>query len=52
MPARYFVEVSRDVFVRGGGWPATWHVPVVLAVLSFVFLFKGWMSLRKMQIDA
>jgi len=52
VPARYFVEVSRDVFVRGGGWPATWHVPVVLAILSFAFLFKGWMSLRKMQIDA
>ena len=52
VPARYFVEVSRDVFVRGGGWPATWHVPVVLAVLSIAFLFKGWMSLRKMQIDA
>ena len=52
VPARYFVEVSRDVFVRGGGWSATWHVPVVLAVLSFAFLFKGWMSLRKMQIDA
>jgi ABC-2 type transport system permease protein len=52
VPARYFVEVSRDVFVRGGGWPATWHVPVVLAVLSLLFLFKGWWSLRKMQIDA
>lgn len=52
VPARYFVEVSRDVFVRGGGWQATWHVPVVLAILSFAFLFKGWMSLRKMQIDA
>jgi ABC-2 type transport system permease protein len=52
VPARYFVEVSRDVFVRGGGWPATWHVPVVLAVLSLVFFLKGWMSLRKMQIEA
>ncbi len=52
VPARYFVEVSRDVFVRGGGWPATWHVPVVLAVLSLVFFLKGWISLRKMQIEA
>jgi len=52
VPARYFIEVSRDVFVRGGGWSATWHVPVLLAVLSLVFLFKGWMSLRKMQIEA
>jgi hypothetical protein len=25
---------------------------VFLAALSLVFLFKGWMSLRKMQIDA
>ena len=52
VPARYFVEVSRDVFVRGGGWAATWHVPLVLAALSAVFLFRAWMSLRKMQIDA
>lgn len=52
VPARYFVEVTRDAFVRGGGWPATWHAPIVLAVLSLLFLFKGWMSLRKMQIDA
>ncbi|HKS08771.1 MAG TPA: ABC transporter permease [Pyrinomonadaceae bacterium] len=52
VPARYFVEVSRDVFVRGGGWSATWHVPVVLAVLSGLFLLRAWMSLRKMQIEA
>lgn len=52
VPARYFVEVSRDVFVRGGGWAATWHVPLVLAALSTVFLFRAWVSLRKMQIDA
>ncbi|HEU4510039.1 MAG TPA: ABC transporter permease [Pyrinomonadaceae bacterium] len=52
VPARYFVEVSRDVFVRGGGWSATWHVPVLLAVLSAVFLFRAWMSLRRMQIEA
>jgi ABC-2 type transport system permease protein len=52
VPARYFVEVSRDVFVRGGGWSATWHVPVFLTVLSALFFFKAWMSLRKMQIEA
>ena len=52
VPARYFVEVSRDVFVRGGGWSATWHVPVFLTVLSAVFLLRAWFSLRKMQIEA
>lgn len=52
VPARYFIEVSRDVFVRGGGWEATWHVPVVLAVLSVLFMARAWFSLRKMQIEA
>ena len=52
VPARYFIEVSRDVFVRGGGWSATWHVPLVLAILSAVFIGRAWMSLRKMQIEA
>jgi ABC-2 type transport system permease protein len=52
VPARYFVEVSRDVFVRGGGWSATWHVPVALALLSTVFFVKAWVSLRKMQVEA
>lgn len=50
VPARYFVEVCRDVFVRGGGWAATWHVPLALALLSTVFFVKAWVSLRKMQI--
>jgi len=52
VPARYFVEVCRDVFVRSGGWSATWHVPVALALLSTAFFVKAWMSLRKMQVDA
>lgn len=52
VPARYFVEVCRDVFVRGGGWSATWHVPVALALLSSVFFVKAWWSLRKMQVQA
>jgi ABC-2 type transport system permease protein len=51
VPARYFVEVCRDVFVRSGGWAATWHVPVALGILSTVFFVKAWVSLRKMQIE-
>lgn len=50
VPARHYVEVARDAFVRGGGWPATWHVPVVLALLSAFFFVRAWMSMREMQI--
>lgn len=52
VPARYFVEMSRDAFVRGGGWPAVWHVPVVLAVLSAIFFLRTWVVMRKMQVEA
>jgi ABC-2 type transport system permease protein len=52
IPARYFVEIARDAFVRGGGWPAVWHVPVVLALLSAFFFFRAWTAMRKMQVEA
>ena len=52
VPARYFVEMCRDAFVRGGGWPAIWHVPVILAALSACFLLRTWCFMRKMQVEA
>lgn len=52
VPARYFVEMARDAFVRGGGWTAVWHVPVVLAVLSAIFFLRTWAVMRKMQVEA
>lgn len=51
VPARYFVEIARDAFTRGGGWAAVWHVPVVLGVLSAFFFFRAWAVMRKMQIE-
>ncbi|HEY7545056.1 MAG TPA: ABC transporter permease, partial [Blastocatellia bacterium] len=30
VPARYFIEISRDAFVRGGGWSAVWQGHVAL----------------------
>lgn len=52
VPARYFVEMSRDAFVRGGGWHAVWHVPLVLALLSAVFFARTWIFMRRMQVEA
>src|SRR5262252_1992823 len=51
VPARYFVEMSRDAFVRGGGWAAVWHVPVILALLSTAFFVRTWIYMRKMQVE-
>lgn len=52
VPARWFVEMCRDAFVRGGGWEAVWHVPVVLGLLSAVFFLRAWKVMRKMQVEA
>src|SRR5215467_7430776 len=46
VPARYFIEISRDAFLRGGGWPAVWHAPVMLAVLGGFYFFMGWRKMR------
>ncbi|HJQ34616.1 MAG TPA: ABC transporter permease [Pyrinomonadaceae bacterium] len=52
IPARYYIEVARDTFVRGGGWPAVWYVPVALAALSTVYFVSAWARMRHMQVEA
>jgi ABC-2 type transport system permease protein len=52
VPARYFIEISRDAFVRGGGWPAVWDAPLMLALIGLFFFFKAWRKMRHMQVEA
>jgi ABC-2 type transport system permease protein len=51
VPARYFIEASRDAYVRGGGWPAMWYAPVMLALLGGLFFLSAWTKMRRMQED-
>jgi ABC-2 type transport system permease protein len=37
VPARYYIELSRDVFLRPGGIGAIWHIPTALIVLCLLF---------------
>jgi drug efflux transport system permease protein len=52
VPARYFIEISRDAFVRGGGWSAVWDASLMLALLGSFFFFKAWRKMRHMQVEA
>lgn len=52
IPARYYIEVARDAFVRGGGWAAVWYVPVALAALSAAYFVSAWARMRRMQVEA
>ncbi len=52
VPARYFIEIARDAFVRGGGWAAVWQGHVALTLLGMFFLFVSWRRMRKMQVES
>lgn len=52
VPARYYIVLARDAFVRGGGWTAVWYAPLMLTVLGAFFFFVAWRNMRRMQVDA
>jgi ABC-2 type transport system permease protein len=52
LPTRWFVQLSRDSFVRGGGWSYDWYLPLILVAggASFFLLARNHMS--NMQVKA
>jgi ABC-2 type transport system permease protein len=52
VPMRYYLEVIRDAFVRGGGWPGVWHAPIALALLGAFFFWRAWSAMKDMQVKA
>jgi ABC-2 type transport system permease protein len=47
---RYYIEIVRDAFLQGGGWPAVWYKEVIIAVIGTVFFSLAWLNKRRMQI--
>jgi ABC-2 type transport system permease protein len=52
VPMRYYLEVIRDAFLRGGGWPGLWHAPLALALLGAFFFWFAWRVMKEMQVKA
>jgi ABC-2 type transport system permease protein len=52
VPMRYYLDVIRDAFVRGGGWPGVWHAPIALALLGAFFFWWAWRAMKDMQVKA
>ncbi|MFN8551347.1 MAG: ABC transporter permease [Candidatus Obscuribacterales bacterium] len=50
VPARWFVQLSRDTFVRGAGWVYDWYLPLFLAVGALFFFNIARKNLSKMQL--
>ena len=48
---RYYIEIVRDAFLEGGGWPATWYKVAIIAAIGAVFYVVAWRTMRRMQLD-
>jgi len=49
---RYYVELIRDTFVRGGGWVGTWYLLPMIFILFLVQYIITWHRIRPMQITS
>jgi len=50
VPTRWFVQLSRDSFVRGSGWIYDWYLPLILAVSGAAFFYFAYANMSKMQL--
>ncbi len=50
VPARYFIVVSRDAFVRGTGWPGVGFAVLMILLIGVVFYLLALRSLGPMQL--
>jgi ABC-2 type transport system permease protein len=51
VPARHFIEITRDAFLRGSSWAGVWQAIASLALLGSIFLFVAWVRMRRMQVE-
>jgi ABC-2 type transport system permease protein len=51
IPARYYIVVSRDAFVRGTGWVGVWWAVLIVAVLGTLLFNVARRILSRMQLS-
>ncbi len=52
VPVRYYIELCRDVFVRGSGWFGTWYLIVAMLMLGIAEFGLAWWGMRRMQVSS
>jgi ABC-2 type transport system permease protein len=48
---RYYIEIVRDAFLQGGGWPAVWFKTLIIGVIGTLFFALAWVGKRRMQLQ-
>ncbi len=51
IPARYYILLTRDAFVRGSGWSSIWYVPIVVGVIGLLLFKAATKIMEKMQLS-
>jgi len=49
---RYYIEIVRDAFLQGGGWPAVWYKVLYIFAIGMLFYVLAWRGMRRMQVKA
>ncbi len=52
IPARYFIVITRDAFVRGTGWPGVWWAPLMIVLVGMLFFNVARKLLSRMQVNS
>jgi ABC-2 type transport system permease protein len=50
IPARYFIVITRDAYVRGVGWPGVWFSIVMIIVLGLLLFNVTRKAMSRMQL--
>ncbi len=50
VPARYYILLCRDAFVRGSGWPGVWYMPLALVGFAALYFRICNKRMSKMQL--
>ncbi len=51
IPARYYILLTRDAFVRGGGWSSIWYVPLIVGAIGLLLFKAATKIMQRMQLS-
>ncbi len=52
VPARYYIAITRDAFVRGVGWAGVWWAPIAIFLIGMLFFNVARKVLSRMQVSS
>lgn len=51
IPVRYYIELCRNIFVRGSGWFGNEHLIPIMLILGIIEFGIAWWGMRRMQLS-